>query len=354
MCLLIGGTVADAGPMLSGGITVVGLFPEDERILNDLTMSADLYVEQAIGSGNLNVYIEANSRLDADQASSMLVESNADAGTALIRGGKGGVQLSELYYRKRMEGEAALSFGMLDPSSYLDRTRITNDENVQFLGASFVNNPTIAFPDYTLGVVYQRPGHERLPQINAVLASANGLADNPNLSYSELLRLTADDDGVFAAIGLGWENTDRLVRAGAWLNSRAHVLLEDPTRTAGSYGAYLVFGQSLTARHALNLRVGFADDDVTAGSRFVSVAWRARWRDHALGIAVARTFLSDKVVGNNLDDTTHLEMYGRFALNGRAHVTGSVQHIINSGFQADASGPRSSAWLAGLRFHYAF
>jgi len=72
-----------------------------------------------------------------------------------------------------------LTVGLLDPSGYLDRRRITNDENVQFLGASFVNNPTIEFPDYTLGLVYERPGNAGGPQINAVLTSSNGLIDNP-------------------------------------------------------------------------------------------------------------------------------------------------------------------------------
>jgi hypothetical protein len=111
----------------------------------------------------LFVYLEGNSTLDASRASSVLVETNADAGTALDPDRRGRVQLSELNYQLHRPAGRELTFGLLDASGYLDRTRITNDENVQFLGASFVNNPTIEFPDYTLGAVYQSPAAGRRP-----------------------------------------------------------------------------------------------------------------------------------------------------------------------------------------------
>ena len=189
----------EAGWNFNGGVTAVSLHSTSTPPDDDQTLSADLYLQYRGRRGNWFVYVEGNSSLDPDAASTLLVEANADAGTALDPDRNGRIQISELNYRTGLDDGAFLTVGLLDASGYLDRTRITNDENVQFLGASFVNNPTIAFPDYTLGMVYERPSDGLRPQLNAVVASSNGLADNPNLSYSQLLRLTDSDDGAFAA-----------------------------------------------------------------------------------------------------------------------------------------------------------
>ncbi len=331
----------------------MSLQPHDADPAGDQTFSADLYLQHQGRNGSWFVYVEGNSSLDTDAASTVLIETNADAGTALDPDRKGRIQISELNYRAGLGDGAFLTVGLLDPSGYLDRTRITNDENVQFLGASFVNNPTIAFPDYTLGMVYERPAAGLRPQVNAVLASSNGLADNPNLSYSQLLRLTDDDDGAFAAVGLGWPSDRQLVRIGAWINTRPHIALDGSRDDATNYGAYAVYGRSWN-NHGLNLRLGLANDDLVEGSRFASLAYRFRWRNHGVGAGIARTFLSPRIDDPNREDSTQIELFGRFNISPTIHFTVSIQRLIHSGFVAVAPDPRDSARLIGARFHMSF
>jgi len=353
LAVTLGAESQEPQVQVSGGITAVALYPDDSRIEAGRSVSADLYLQRPFLNGQWLAYIEGNSNLDPGGASTLLIEANADAGSALDPDRDGRIQLSELYYQFSHADGDRLTAGLLDPSSYLDRTRITNDENVQFLGASFVNNPTIAFPDYTLGAVYEKPGSGRRPQLNAVLTSSNGLADNPNLSYSQLIRLRGDDDGAFAALGLGWVSERRLVRVGAWVNTRTHLILAGDGRTMENYGTYLVFGQSW-ADHAMSLRLGLANEKVSEGSEFAALAYRYRWRDHAIGVGLARTFLSDSIRDPELSDSTHLEVFGRFTINGSIHLTASVQHLRHSGFVAAESDARNSVMVGGMRLHYAF
>ena len=343
----------EAGWNFNGGVTTVSLHPASSEPGNDQTLSADLYLQREGRDGSWFIYVEGNSSLDADAASTVLIETNADAGTALDPDRNGRIQISELNYRARLGEGAFITVGLLDPSGYLDRTRITNDENVQFLGASFVNNPTIAFPDYTLGMVYERPSEGPRPQLNAVLTSSNGLADNPNLSYSQLLRLTDDDDGAFAAIGLGWPTERQLIRVGAWMNTRPHVALDRTRNDATNYGAYAVYGRSWN-EHGLNVRLGIANDDLVEGSRFASLAYRFRWRNHGVGAGIARTFLSSTIDDPSKDDSTQIELFGRFNISPTIHFTVSIQRLIHSGFVSVAADPRKSARLIGARFHMSF
>lgn len=337
---------------LSGGLTAVALDASGGRIAGDTTLSVDLNIERRSAAGRLFVYVEGNSELDANGVSRRLVESNADAGTAVAADFGGRVQISELNYRlDRPAGR--ITVGLVDPSSYLDRSRITNDENVQFLGVSFVNNPTIEFPDYTLGVIYERlrPGSTR--QVNLLLTSSNGIADNPDFSYDELVDVTGEGKGLFGALGLGWVGDASLYRLGLWLNTRERAPRLRDAAARANRGIYAVIGRSF-GRHSLNLRLGLADEHAARASGFAALAYRLRWRRHTAGIGVARTCLSGREADPLLGDAAHWEAYARLALSGSSHLTLSVQRLRNSGFHRASADPRHSATVAGLRFHYRF
>lgn len=353
--LFLAGAISSAHAQeisVSGGVTAIAIETDDSTIDSDQTLSLDLNVERATATGRWFAYVEANSSLAAAGASNVLVEANADAGTALDPDRNGRIQLSEFNYRWDREKDR-ITLGLLDPSSYLDRSRITNDENVQFLGVSFVNNPTIEFPDYTLGLAFERAANGRVPEINAVLASSNGIADNPNLSYSQLIQVTNNDKGFFGAVGAAWVMQSISFRVGAWFNSRDHETVSGSRSDASNHGVYTVLGLS-RGRHGVNLRLGAADDDVTEGARFLALAYRARVGDHGFGVGVARVYLSDQVRDTTLDDTSQIEAFARFNLRSALHLTLSIQRLRNSGFHAQAGDPRRSARLAAVRFHYSF
>lgn len=245
-----------------------------------------------------------------------------------------------------------MTVGLIDPSGYLDRTPLTNDENVQFLSVPFVNNPTIEFPDYTLGVVMQRGGSGKAPEVNAVVAASNGLADNPNVSYGQLLDVDERGRGVFVGIGAGWESTAHLVRLGAWANTQAH----DPLDGAGdgdNYGVYAVYGRSIGA-HGMSVRVGVANAEVAPAAAFASIAYRYRFQAHAVGLGFAMTFLSKHETAADVDDTSHVEAYLRLGLAEGLHLTTSLQRVAHSGFVADSADPRNDVTVIALRLHFGF
>lgn len=338
---------------ITGGLTVVGLYANADDVDDEVTASGDVFVTREGERGRWFLYVEGNTSLDRNGISTVFPEANADGGTALDRDRHGRIQISELNYRARLSEKAALTLGLIDPSAYLDRSRITNDENVLFLGVGFVNNPTIEFPDYTLGAAFEgRMGDEGL-RLNAVIASSNGLADNPNVSYSELVSVGDSGKGVFAGAGLGWVTEAQVARIGAWVNTRPHETIDGDSSAQANYGVYAVYGRTVGS-HALSARAGMARSDVSLAAGFASLAYLLRWGDHALGAGVARTFLSSDA-GDTGDDTTQVEAFARLALRGeRVHITPAIQYLHHSSFVDAAGDPRRSAWIATVRAHYAF
>lgn len=169
----------------SGGVTAIAQSAGHYR---DLSLSADWVLEGDWGPGRWLAYAEYSSTPRTDGVSAAYPQANADAGSALDADGQGRVQLSELHYSWAVQPDLSLSGGLMDTAAFIDRSRITNDETRHFLGAAFVNNPTIAFPDYTLGVALDAPLSDGSPWGGAVLvAKAKGLADDPSHAYSQLL-----------------------------------------------------------------------------------------------------------------------------------------------------------------------
>lgn len=107
---------------VGGGVTAVGSYPNSAGVEDDHTLSVDLNILRTTPRGQLRAYVEGNSSLADSRASTVFVESNADAGTALDPDRRGRIQLSELNYRLNIDAGRSVSFGLIDVSSYLDRT----------------------------------------------------------------------------------------------------------------------------------------------------------------------------------------------------------------------------------------
>ena len=187
-----------------GGVTAVYQTADDDQVDSELTASADLFITVPRKTGEWLIYIEASSSPDADGVSALYPTANGDAGSVLNKDDDGGVQISELNYTFRIKDDRTLMIGLINPSAWLDRSTIANDENKQYLNGSFKNNATIEFPDYTLGGVFRWSGSESLPEVSLVIASSDGKADVPDRSYQDLLKLTSDERGAFLGIVAAW------------------------------------------------------------------------------------------------------------------------------------------------------
>ncbi len=336
----------------SGGVTLVGQASDTDQARREAILSADLFLDWAIGPGFLWAYVELNTSPRLSGISSVIREANTDAGTALNRRGQGRFQVSELNYRFEFRESETLVLGLLDATGYLDTSRIANDENLHFLGISFVNNPTIEFPDYALGVVAQRDGGGAVPRVTVLLTSSRGLADNPGLSYGELIRVSRPGKGTFGAVALRWPGDRWRGGVGVWANTGTHERVEGAGTVGSNRGIYGVLGRSWEA-HTLNLRWGFADPDAYPAANFIGVTYLGTVGRAAAGLGLARIGASDQL-GGDRDDTVHAEAFFRVEVPGGLYLTPSLQYLANSGFDGSGQAYPPSLWIAGVRLSYVF
>jgi hypothetical protein len=338
----------------NAGVTTVYQVADDNRVNPEFTASADFFLTIPKQTGEWLMYVEASTAPESGAVSATYPTANADAGSVLTRDGDDGIQISEFNYTFFLNDEKHLMLGLIDPSAWLDRSRIANDENIHFLNGSFVQNSTIEFPDYTLGGMFRWLGSGNRPELTFVLGGSEGIADLPDRSYQDLLDLTDARRGAFIGAGASWLYKRASFRLGGWVRTDDHEVGNDPANTESNFGLYTVAGWQHDA-DALNLRVGLANSDVSIATGFAAVSWERKTRFGLLGVGIARTQISDTFRQANHDDATDAEVFFRIPVaSGRGHFTPSVQYVANPGFDTSGSTASSSAMVVGVRFHWSF
>jgi len=189
--LLTGNVLADDGAndgiTIELGSTIVGqqISKHNGNINKDIIGSLDLVIDADLGFGTLHLYGEGASTADIS-ASSLVGGANADAGTAATAAGRGRIQLSEISFSFDL-GVLNTNIGVMDLTAFADATATANDEGSQFLADALINNPTIAFPDYSPAIVFNYGAEDGI-SFTALTANAYGLGDNPRGNYSQLFK----------------------------------------------------------------------------------------------------------------------------------------------------------------------
>jgi len=345
------GVISDVeGVQVEGGITMTAQTTSDARIEDEGLASFDLVAKIPNGKGQWTAYIEGNVSPRLNGVFSVLPEANGDAGTALDRDGKGRLQVSELHY-SRWIGSNFLTAGLIDPVC-IDYSVVANDETSQFLNTSFINNPTIAFPDYSLGACLHTELYQSRFGFNLVLSGSNGLGDNPNASYSELVDVGAEGKGVFVGTEMYLQLSSSVWRLGLWKRTADEDYLDGSGNIGHNYGAYL------TTDHAIgdiliNVRLGMANDEISEAASFAGVALEMPLHGHTFGVAVAQTGVSDNA-GSGKGDTRQAEAYLRFTLADDIHITPSVQWIENGNFDNTGTKFDKNVMVYSARATYVF
>lgn len=319
---------------------LVGQVTGEDDVRSELVGSLDLFTDVRLGPVTLHAYVEANTSPRTDGVSARVPFANMDAGSALGPDGDGRVQLSEFRIAWGAGRRVELHAGLMDLTGFLDVSRISNDENLFFLGQPFVNNPTIIFPDYTLGATAV-VGIPEMPsgRLALSIASSHGIADNPRASYEELLDLDAPDKGVFVAARFRWATTRWAGSFGGWTTTgeksadfEPHPL---PTR-----GAYTVLGIT-TGVHSLNGRVGVAEGNAGTDA-FVGLTYLGEVGANALGLGVARTPGLPSLVDR---PSEHVEAFLRRSIREVVYLTSSVQWLSQELAPTGSGG----IWIFGFR-----
>lgn len=336
---------------VASGLTVTYQYADDSRVKDELQASVDIVSTIPTQSGQWTIYVDGNTTPRVGGVFDLVPDANADAGHALDRDGKGRLQVSDLHHIWFL-GNQALVAGLLDPTTPLDSSDVAGDETRQFLGNPFFRNPTIAFPDHTLGAVFLFKPGQRSFDYTLVLSSSHGLADNPNRSYSELFDVTETGKGVFAATEVVHQTGRDHWRAGLWVQTADNAYLDGSGNTGNNYGLYANADLQL-GLHRLNVRLGWANDKVSEAATFASIAVEHPLGRNVAGIGIAHTGVSDNAVPGK-DDATHAELYVRLELQDGLQISPSIQWIRNSGFDSTGTTVDNSLGVYSVRATYLF
>ncbi|NNF11927.1 MAG: hypothetical protein HKN72_01810 [Gemmatimonadetes bacterium] len=331
-----------AGVDFRSSVNLVGQATGEDNVRSEFVGSLDLFADLRLGTVTVHAYVEANTTPRGGGVSSRVPFANMDAGSALGSDGRGRVQISEFRLAWDAGRRVVLHAGLMDLTGFLDVSRIANDENLFFLGQPFVNNPTIIFPDYTLGATAQ-VGIPQMPSGHLALsvASSHGLADNPGASYGELVRLDAPDKGVFFAGRLRWAADTWAGSIGGWATT-SDKSAGVSGRRLPTRGLYSVLGIS-SGVHSLNGRLGLASGE--AGTEpFVGLTYLGTVGANALGVGIARTPGLPSFVDHQAE---HVETFLRRSIRDIVYLTASVQWLSEELLPEGTAS--EGVWIFGFR-----
>jgi hypothetical protein len=298
------------------------------------------------GENEWHIYVEGNTSPSLNGTSTILGETNNDAGTATDRDNKGHLQISELHYSLPFQNER-FSAGLISLAGTLDASNIASDETTQFLSTSLVNNPTIEFPDYAIGAVINYESGSGVG-LTVLISSSHGLSDNPNKSYSELVDLNAPGKGMFFATELHFHQWDIDIRTGIWSNTSDHNYLDGAGKKKSNSGFYMSIDGPI-ANGQWNTRLWIADKEVSQGEQFISFAFEYPFLSTTLGIGVTETYISNKGKTTQQDNIKQAEIYFHYNINNQLQISPSLQLLNNSNFDNSNSTFNNNQIIYSLR-----
>ena len=319
------------GMKIAGGAAYTLQNVKGNHIDNTSFASIDLLISKKFQRGELSIYFEANTTPHANSVASRIGGSNGDAGSALDKNDFGRIQLSDFHYT-HFAPNSEYAIGLVDITGFFDQSEYAADETSKFLAGPLVHNPTIEFPDYTLSMIYDR--HRNI-NIKAVIASSHGLGDNEDRDYGSLIDVTKSGKGVFAAMEGDIDVKSFSVKLGGWINSAEHENLVGSSTDEINYGIYTSIDRKF-GKVGTNLRLGWANSEVSETDKFMSIAAEVPIVRGSLGLGVAYMGLASDAEAVGRDDSILAEAYYNFELTENSLLTPSLQLVRNNEF--DSSG----------------
>ena len=326
-------------------LTLLQVNPQTDEVDNELWASAELLVGGTAGKLDWYIYLDANRRPDKNGSANRLGVVSGDHYTALDSDGSSRVIVAEAMLGGKISQHWRLDVGLYSPGSFLDSSSVANDETSDFVALPFYGNTAFGYPLYAPGLLLGWSKGDQSLLLS--VTSSNGIHDNPDASYSELLDVTGDGKGIFAAIE--WTRTtskQQALRLGAWVNSRDNDRLDRPNSTADNWGVY-VNADSQTGLWNWNARLGFANPKVSATLFHLSLAATRPLSVGKLGFAVSLTPASPKLNAEH-DNSGLVELHWRWSPRSWVQLTPFAQFAYQTGYGTDPTIDRN-LWVFGLR-----
>jgi porin len=286
------------------------------------------------------------------------------------------MDITELWYEHAfLQDSLRIRLGKMDltggfehhncPVSF-DCSAYANDETTQFLNGALVNNPTIPFPDYGLGVaLHYSPAH--LWYVSAAVADAQAdiretgfrttFHDEDHFFYIFETGITPQLDSVKGPLQGAY-------RAGLWYDPQDKQKLSDGRTRRDDTGFYLSFDQMLSRENSdaedtqgLGLfgRYGWADSKVNEVTNFWSAGIQYQGlmpgRDgDVLAFGFAQGTFSDRAAAYTDDYESACELYYSAQITPWLALSPNIQYIVNPGGNETVS----DAVVLGLRLQMSF
>lgn len=335
----------------------------------DLEIQADLQKLFGLDAGNLYILVEGG----WPKAEGINVVSVGSAfGVNADAIGNEAILVKELYYQGPVFGDKlTMMIGKIDFTGVFDASAYADDECSQFLNAALVDDPTIPFPDYSLGVVLTYDLTDSWYIMGGVAdAQANGRETGFRTTFS-------DEDYFFYALETGI--TPELdsangpmagaYRAGFWIDGQDKARFSNSSNYRDDTDVYvscdqMLYKENTDAEDSQGLgvfgRFGYANSDLNLIGNFWSIGLQYQGLldgrdDDVLGAGFAQGIFSDQPSANDGGDYTEnhenaLEIYYNAQVTSWFNLSPSLQYISNT------SGDKSikDAVVFGLRAQITF
>jgi porin len=331
----------------------------------DLELSADLQKLLGFGRGTVLVHIEGGWP-DEESIDGLSVGSafgvNADAV------GNDAILVKQFYYEGPVFNDnLTLMIGKIDFTGVFDCSAYADDECTQFLNAAFVDNPTIPFPQYSLGAVLTL-------NLTNLWYLTGGIADAQADGRETGFRTSfCGEDYFFYALETSitrqLNSANGLMpgtyRIGMWNDPQPKANSDSSKEYRDDVGFYLSCDQMLIKENAeaedcqglgAFFRYGYADSKRNDITNFWSFGFNYQGLlggrdDDVLGAGFAQGIFSDKDSLTYTDNyESVLEVFYNAQVTPWLNISPSIQYIANPG---GAEGV-SDAVVFGVRIQMIF
>ncbi|TKJ33512.1 MAG: hypothetical protein CEE38_20340 [Planctomycetes bacterium B3_Pla] len=331
----------------------------------DLEMTADLQKLLGFDGGSIYILVEGGwpdeEGIDAGSVGSVFgVNADAIGNDAML--------VKELYCRYPLLGDnTTLMVGKIDFTSVFDASAYADDETSQFLNGAFVDNPTIPFPDYSLGAVLScNPTESWYIMAGAADAQADGRETGFRTTFGgEDYFLYILETGITLELDSAGRALQGAYRAGLWNDPQPKGHSDATRNYRDDVGFYISCDQMLTKENTepedsqglgTFFRYGYANSRKNDIHCFWSVGFQyqglVEGRDEdVLGIGFAQGIFSNKASATYTEDCENaLELYYNVLVRRQVSISPGIQYITNPG----GDNAVSDAVVLGLRTQIMF
>jgi len=316
----------------------------------DLELSVDLQKLLGFETGSIYMLVEGGwpdaEGIDASSVGSAF-GVNADAI------GNQGPVVKELYYQGPVFSDAlTIMAGKIDFTGVFDASAYADDECTQFLNAAFVDDPTIPFPDYSLGIVLNWDITDSWYLMGGVAdAQANGRETGFRTAfYDEDYFFYALETGITPQLNSANGLMPGAYRVGMWVDGQDKARFSSSNNYRDDIGVYIscdqmAYKENSNPEDSQGLgvfgRFGYANSDLNPIGNFWSIGLQYQGLldgrdDDVLGIGFAQGIFSDYAGANDGAEYTEnhenaLEVYYNARVTPWLSLSPSIQYISNTG-----------------------